>query len=442
MPASLSGRFGLTSVPAEGVKRLSAPSQATDSLDDQAPTNDLGEPPCPFNVAKFEDHKQCGTKSLPKEACADESNSTTFKQKRDVQRQCKRMCNPDCDPTRAISRLPMNVNYFPLAKIVRGHQFCKARYTVSTQPDATLNRATGQVVQMPVCAKCISNNYYLQPAYASGGQVFGNCAPLTKNILWVEANKACSSASKEPASSPVGINSGQEQVAVRLADSDEDSTTGRRRKKTDTAAPPPERRRKKTETAAAAAPRVCTPGKDAFNTCIQFGAGWGTHEGFTKGERKVTKGVHTAGGSAMDGDVMPPGNMAVSFTCARTYVTNPRDDKCMHTGKFFIRRIYNIVQTTVSSCHSAEEDHSGSTAPRLSCVNKKVLKSCHVKVLKRQSEFYKKNSKGRKRKNKCNIEPESPVWVAAIKDLEEKASDQNGWEVCSPLEASVRTSVN
>jgi len=254
MPASLSGRFGLTSVPAEGVKRLSAPSQATDSLEDQAPTNDLGEPPCPFNVAKFEDHKQCGRKSLPKEACADESNSTTFKQKRDVQRQCKRMCNPDCDPTRAISRLPMNVNYFPLAKIVRGHQFCKARYTVSTQPDATLNRATGQVVQMPVCAKCISNNYYLQPAYASGGQVFGNCAPLTKNILWVEANKACSSASKEPAPSPVGINFGQEQVAVRLADSDEDSTTGRRRKKTETAAPPPPpanvRRRKKTETAA------------------------------------------------------------------------------------------------------------------------------------------------------------------------------------------------
>ena len=29
----------------------------------------------------------------------------------------------------------------------------------------------------------------------------------------------------------VGINFGQEQVAVRLADSDEDSTTGRRRKK-------------------------------------------------------------------------------------------------------------------------------------------------------------------------------------------------------------------
>ena len=390
---SLSGRFGLTRVPAEGVKRLDTPpTQATKSMADDL----LGEAgvkppgkkalPCPFDVTKLKDSPNCGkAKGWMKEACDDGSNSTDIAMKITVQRLCKQMCNPGCDPTRPTSRMDTGVNYIPLANLVqervanlvqeRGHQFCKDRYTVSTQPeDNKINRATGQVVQMPVCGECISDKYYLRPAYASGGQVFGNCALLTKNPLWIQANKKCS-------------------------------------------------------------PQVCTPtGQDEFNMCVQFGGGWGIHEGTDKALKaqkaqkkalKSPRGGHTAGQKGFRKDVSPPPNMPASFTCARTYVVNPFEGCIAQRGTKtwqIVKRVYNIVQTTTSSCHSAEEDYSGLAAPRMKCVNKKVLKSCHVKKLTRNVSACENGKCMSKIKDSAcaKLTAKSPEMAAALKDLKEK----------------------
>ena len=111
--------------------------------------------------------------------------------------------------------------------------------------------------------------------------------------------------------------------------------------------------------------------------------------------------------------------MPASFTCARTYVVNPIEGCIAFKEKRQIsKRVYNIVQTTISSCHSAEEDYSGLAAPRMKCVNKKVLKSCHVKRLTR---YVAKFRRGKAEDKACaKLTVKSPEMAVALKDLKEK----------------------
>ena len=382
-------------------------------------------PPCPFNITKYKDADAC--KVWTKKAC--EPGHVPHEAYAKATKFCKRMCNPNCDPTRVADRIPRGgqVAHIPVATVVPGHRYCKERYTIETQKSDTKNRATGAVVRMPVCAKCMSNKYFLRPAYSSGGQIFGNCELLEKHELWHLANSKCNR-------------------------------------------------------------KICTDAsRDHFNQCVQYGGGWGVHEWDTQWGVDGGKNNHTAGIPGLTGEVPPPANMAVSFTCARTYAVATRASQGLAannrywersingtygTGKgaFVITRAtYNIVHSTISSCYSAEEDASGEGAPQMECVNHKILKSCHVtRLQKKQDElpthwwvytFDKEEAAARK-------DLETKVFVGIISILDDNLCMQTemevqqeemmlstlskaeltkrqhtGWKVCTPLESRMMASM-
>merc|ERR1711935_877473 len=95
------------------------------------------------------------------------------------------------------------------------------------------------------------------------------------------------------------------------------------------------------------------------------------------------------------------------------------------------RLVYNIVQASITSCHSAEEDASGDQTPQLECVSKKALKSCHVKrlmVLTVTLDEVPMMVLHNWMKSPFSVEK-----AAAIEDLKSKGASGSNWTVCAPL---------
>lgn len=97
---------------------------------------------------------------------------------------CKHKCNVGCsDPEVIPDRKLGAVNHIPLADVEQGHQFCEDKYTILTLPGETRHFAVPESRRVAVCGNCLSDQFLLHPAYASGGKVFGVCVPIEDDHL-------------------------------------------------------------------------------------------------------------------------------------------------------------------------------------------------------------------------------------------------------------------
>ena len=321
---------------------------------------------CPYDLKKEDDASGC------RESWCNNANAIGNRLR------CRWTCNPQCNPA-----LPFvsysSATYVPAATIADGHRHCDDKYTVTAQEkhvysgtDKPLNRHKKVPVRVAVCGKCVSNEYSLHPAYASGGKVssavLDACPPSV--VVMVVVTSTMSLLLSDPGGVPT---SGGARPVPR------DGRHLRHRR---------QERRRELLLGRSHAPEV--PG---LRACSRLPAQrdharphW---QEFVKewGAMQHTNPQSAAWNGYIDGVNVGPDKLkdhgiedrALAFTCAHVSVTDFSSDVRHFTNGATPASVtvYRLVRGEIAECHSQRE----SNPHDLGCVNKQVVKSCHSKLV-------------------------------------------------------------
>ena len=117
--------------------------------------------------------------------------------------------------------------------------------------------------------------------------------------------------------------------------------------------------------------------------CQEFISGWGVVDG---GKRaNGTPKLDSAGGKTWNENRPEAGDIqAVAFTCGSIRVVDYFDATVQHT---FETSIYRLVQGELTSCFSMDEAGQPGDTPKMHCVKKQALKSCHTRSIGTGSNY-------------------------------------------------------
>jgi len=111
--------------------------------------------------------------------------------------------------------------------------------------------------------------------------------------------------------------------------------------------------------------------------CQEFISGWGVVDG-GKNSRGIPK-LYAAGGKTDDDKRPEAGDIqAVAFTCGSIRVVDYFDATMQGN---YITNIYRLVQGELTSCFSTDEAGQPGDTPKMHCVKKQALKSCHTRSI-------------------------------------------------------------
>jgi len=200
----------------------------------------------------------------------------------------------------------------------QGHMHCKHKVKVATLSGANAKNKAAK--EYDVCEECKAGGYALVPSHVVSGRVYGTCKSLEQHALWKESSDLC----------------GREAMPCH--------------------------------------------GDSMPLKCHQF----------VESSGSAGDGENTSLPTAADDSKKRP----LAFTCGRIYTSDFSDSVHAQVNATHVSgKIYRIVQSTVVSCHAVDSQvekeapdlwerisrrPAGST---MSCVNKKMIKSCYMRLL-------------------------------------------------------------